>query len=172
MDVYSGFDKELELRLLARRISIKYAEDILVFDEKVDNHAVFVNQRRRWIYAQLHFLQANFFNALYMLVVKRNYDYANKVFQFMLLPRVMGIGFSGLLLVLTAFINTTLFEITAVVSIMMMVALFIPVQHKLLTTTGLATLIELPKAFANMLFATITSGRASKKFLHTPHNTR
>ena len=172
MDVYSGFDKELELRVLARKIKIKYAEDILVFDEKVDDHAVFVNQRRRWIYAQLHFLRANFTNAVYMLVVKRNYDYANKVFQFMLLPRVIGIGFCGLLLVTTAFVNTALFEITSVVSIIMAVALFIPVQHKLFTATGLATLVELPKAFINMLFATITSGRASKKFLHTPHNTR
>ena len=172
MDVYSGFDKELELRVLARKIKIKYAEDILVFDEKVDDHAVFVNQRRRWIYAQLHFLQANFTNAVYMLVVKRNYDYANKVFQFMLLPRVMGIGFCGLLLVTTALVNTTLFEITSVVSIMMVVALFIPVRHKLFTATGLATLVELPKAFINMLFAAVTSGRASKKFLHTPHNTR
>ena len=172
MDVFSGFDKELELRLLERRVKIKYAENILVFDEKVDDHDVFVNQRRRWVYAQIHFLKTNFTKAVYMLVVKQNYDYANKVFQFMLLPRVMSIGFCVALLIATAFLNTTLFLITLAVSVMLITALVIPVQNKLFSATGLATIIELPKAFFNMLFATLTSGRAAKKFLHTPHNSR
>ena len=172
MDVFSGFDKELELRLLERRIKIKYAENILVFDEKVDDHDVFVNQRRRWVYAQIHFLKANLTKAVYMLVVKQNYDYANKVFQFMLLPRVMSIGFCVVLLIASAFLNSTLFLVTLVVSTMLITALVIPVQNKLFSATGLATIIELPKAFFNMLFATVTSGRASKKFLHTPHNSR
>ena len=172
MDVFSGFDKELELRLLERRVKIKYAENILVFDEKVDDHDVFVNQRRRWVYAQIHFLKTNFTKAVYMLVVKQNYDYANKVFQFMLLPRVMSIGFCVALLIASAFLNTTLFLVTLIVSAMLITALVIPVQNKLFSATGLATIIELPKAFFNMLFATLTSGRAAKKFLHTPHNSR
>jgi cellulose synthase/poly-beta-1,6-N-acetylglucosamine synthase-like glycosyltransferase len=172
MDVYSGFDKELELRLLERKVKIKYAEDILVYDEKVDNHQVFINQRRRWVYAQIHFLKANFFNAIYQLAVKGNFDYANKVFQFILLPRVMSIGFCGVLLVVTAFVDTRLFAATSVISVMLVVALVIPVQNKLRSAAGLAAIADLPRAFANMLFATVTSGKASKKFLHTPHNTR
>jgi cellulose synthase/poly-beta-1,6-N-acetylglucosamine synthase-like glycosyltransferase len=172
MDVYSGFDKELELRLLERKVKIKYAEDILVYDEKVADHQVFINQRRRWVYAQIHFLRANFFNAIYQLVVKGNFDYANKVFQFIMLPRIMAIGFCGVMLVATAFFSLKLFAATAMISIVIAVALVIPVQNKLLTTTGLAAITDLPRAFANMLFATVTSGKASKKFLHTPHNTR
>jgi cellulose synthase/poly-beta-1,6-N-acetylglucosamine synthase-like glycosyltransferase len=172
MDVYSGFDKELELRLLERKVKIKYAEDILVYDEKVDNHQVFINQRRRWVYAQIHFLKANFFNAIYQLAVKGNFDYANKVFQFILLPRVMSIGFCGVLLVVTAFVDTRLFAATSVISVMLVVALVIPVQNKLRSAAGLAAIADLPRAFANMLFATVTSGKASKIFLHTPHNTR
>ena len=172
MDVFSGFDKELELRLLERKVKIQYAEDVLVFDEKVDDHGVFVNQRRRWIYAQLHFLKGNFFKAIKLLVVNGNYDYANKVFQFILLPRVMSIGFCTVLLVSTAFINLTLFGVTAVATLLLAIALIIPVQNKLFNISGLAAVAELPKAFANMVYATITSGKAAKKFLHTPHNTR
>lgn len=172
MDIYSGFDKELELRLLERRVKIKYAEEILVYDEKVDNHQVFINQRRRWVYAQIHFLKANFFKAIYQLVFKGNFDYANKVFQFILLPRVMSIGFCAVMLVATAFISLKLFVAMLVISIMLVSALIIPVQSKLRTTAGLTAIADLPRAFANMVFATITSGKASKKFLHTPHNSR
>ena len=172
MDVFSGFDKELELRLLERKVKIGYAENILVFDEKVDDHAVFVNQRRRWIYAQIHFLRTNFLKAIRLLVTDGNYDYANKVFQFIMLPRIMSIGFCAVMLVTSAFISTTLFEITAVAALMLCVALLIPIQSKLFSVKGLSTIAELPKAFVNMTVATITSGRASKKFLHTPHNSR
>jgi len=172
MDVFSGFDKELELRLLERKIKIQYAEDVLVFDEKVDDHGVFVNQRRRWVYAQIHFLKTNFFKAIRLLVVNGNYDYANKVFQFILLPRIMSIGFCAVLLVSSAFVSVTLFEVTVCVTVLLAVALLIPVQNKVFNLSGFGTIAELPKAFANMVYATMTSGKASKKFLHTPHNTR
>lgn len=90
--VFSGFDKELELRLLERKIHIEYAADICVKDEKVQKHEVFVNQRRRWLFAQWQHLIHNSGKALQLGLGKGNFDYLNKVIQFALLPRVMGIG--------------------------------------------------------------------------------
>jgi 1,2-diacylglycerol 3-beta-glucosyltransferase len=172
LDVYSGFDKELELRLLERKIKIKYGEDIVVYDEKVDNRQAFINQRRRWIYAQLYFLRANFFKAVYLFVLKGNYDYANKVLQFMLLPRILLIGLCFILLIATPFINMSLFFAAISVCVLLCIALFIPLRQQVLSADGLAALPGLPGAFAGMLLATMTSGRAAKKFLHTPHNTK
>lgn len=57
MNVFSGFDKEMEIRILREKLIIEYAEDILIYDEKVEDNEVFVNQRRRWTYAQFYFFK-------------------------------------------------------------------------------------------------------------------
>ena len=51
-DAVGGFDKQLELILIERKITIGYAKDAIVYDEKVQQAEVFVNQRRRWLSAQ------------------------------------------------------------------------------------------------------------------------
>jgi len=172
MDVYSGFDKELELRLLEREVLIEYAEDIIVRDEKVAQHDVFVNQRRRWIYAQLHFLRMNFSCAIYHTFVKPNFDYVNKVTQFILFPRIIALGICALLLPASLFFGFKLFVATAFIAFVMMASLLLPLRAKLTGTQIWTTMIMLPLAFINMMYAAITSGKAAGKFLHTPHNPR
>lgn len=172
MDVFSGFDKELELRLLKNKTKIEYAEDILVYDEKVSDQTVFVNQRRRWIYAQWHFLTKNFFNAIYQVLVHGNFDYANKVAQFMLLPRVIAIGVSALLIALTPLVSIYLFVATTMVTLMLGISLALPLYGKTSFNTVAKTLTELPRTLNNMVLALLTSAKASNKFLHTPHNSK
>lgn len=170
MDVFSGFDKELELRLLERKVKIDYAEDILVYDEKVADSKVFVNQKRRWLYAQLYFLKNNFQNAIYEFRYQDNTDYANKVFQFMLLPRVLSIGLCALMLIVTPFVSTSLAIIAAAIALSQAVALAAPLFGQIPAWNVFRAVLGIPKAFVNMLFALFTSGRAAGKFLHTPHN--
>jgi len=52
VNAIGGFDKELELRLTEMGESIAYAEDALVYDEKVASSEVFARQRGRWLAAQ------------------------------------------------------------------------------------------------------------------------
>jgi cellulose synthase/poly-beta-1,6-N-acetylglucosamine synthase-like glycosyltransferase len=172
MDVFSGFDKELELRLLERRIKMEYAEEIRVYDEKVASHDVFVNQRRRWLYAQIHFLKTNYYKAIYQLFAKGNFDFANKVIQFALLPRIISIGMAAIVLAITPFISWKLFAIASVNALLLGTALVLPLQSHVSIKQLIAPVIEIPRVFSNMLIAGITSGRASKKFLHTPHHTK
>jgi cellulose synthase/poly-beta-1,6-N-acetylglucosamine synthase-like glycosyltransferase len=172
MNVFSGFDKELELRILERKIKIEYAEDVVVFDEKVSSHEVFVNQRRRWIYAQLHFLSKNYKRAFYQVIANRNFDYGNKVLQFFLLPRVICLGVTFLMLLMSVFIGSSFFVYHLVLAILLATALFLPLRDKESTGNILRGIIEVPKTFANMFYAMLTSNLASKKFLHTPHNVK
>ncbi|HWB62577.1 MAG TPA: glycosyltransferase family 2 protein [Chitinophagales bacterium] len=171
MDVFSGFDKELELRLLERGIKMEYAEEVLVYDEKVAHHDVFVNQRRRWLYAQVYFLQKNFGKAI-SKALHGNFDYANKVLQFLLLPRVMCLGLAGIMLLVSAFLTPTMFVVTLIANVLLAIALVLPLRFKTSLSASASAAMALPRVFINMGFALFTSGRASKRFLHTPHHSK
>ncbi|MDX2003152.1 MAG: glycosyltransferase family 2 protein [Chitinophagales bacterium] len=169
MNVFSGFDKELELRLLENNIRMEYAEDVVVYDDKVDNHQVFINQRRRWIYAQLYFLKHYFGRAIVQLIVYHNTDYVNKVVQFALLPRVIGLGINLLFVAFSAILGLAYFVAASLIFVCTVLALLLPVRVRLWNTNSLRALFELPVAFGSMVLALLTSKRAAGKFLHTPH---
>ena len=142
-----------------------------VYDEKVASDKVFVNQRRRWVYAQLYFLQKNAFKAVYKAVTG-NFDYANKVVQFALLPRIICIGLASLLLLASTMIGTLAFTITAIIVSCLGLALFIPVREQMFQRRSVTLVLSVFSAFGQMIVAMGTSGRAAGKFLHTPHHTK
>ena len=84
----AGEDRELEVFLLREGIYIKYADDILVFDEKVSSADNFQRQRQRWMSAQVNcFL--SMLRHLPEAVIRLNINYIDKTIQQMLIPRSM-----------------------------------------------------------------------------------
>lgn len=84
----AGEDRELEVFLLREGIYIKYADDILVFDEKVSSANNFQRQRQRWMSAQVNcFL--SMLRHLPEAFVRLNVNYVDKTVQQMLVPRSM-----------------------------------------------------------------------------------
>ena len=84
----AGEDRELEVFLLREGIYIKYADDILVFDEKVSSADNFQRQRQRWMSAQVNcFL--SMLRHLPEAFVRLNVNYVDKTVQQMLVPRSM-----------------------------------------------------------------------------------
>ena len=84
----AGEDRELEVFLLRAGIYIKYADDILVFDEKVSSADNFQRQRQRWMSAQVNcFL--SMLRHLPEAVIRLNINYIDKTIQQMLIPRSM-----------------------------------------------------------------------------------
>ena len=93
----AGEDKELEALLLKQGIYIHYLPDVPVYDEKTQRGEAFGNQRRRWLAAQFGAL-AKGLRDLPGAIAGGNFDYADKLFQWMLLPRavlIAGILFRG-----------------------------------------------------------------------------
>lgn len=170
MDVFSGFDKELEVRALRRKVLIAYAPEISVRDEKVSSESVFVNQRRRWTNAQFFFLKKYAGTAVYELLRHGNLDLFNKVLQFTLLPRVVQLGFSTFTFLLTLFIAPQVLLLSAATFVLTCTALLIPVYRELRFTEFIQLVSRIPMVFTGMLKAMVTSGRAKGKFIHTPHN--
>ena len=167
-----GFDKEMEVRLLKAGHKIAYAENALVYDEKVQDAKVFENQRKRWLAAQFHYLQLYFFDSLKDLVSKGNVDYFNKVFQFMLLPRVLLLGIcvllgTGAFLFADVFPNRNHFMSLPFV---VMFSLYLATPGYLRNKRSLLALRQIPLTVW-VLFKTLFRLKgANKTFIHTPHS--
>ena len=103
----SGEDKELEAMLLRQQIFIDYFDDILVYGEKQRTTAKLNEQRGRWAARQfrnvirnLKFLPGAIFN--------KQYDLADKIIQWMLIPRTTMVGIIMLMSLVLPFIYMTL----------------------------------------------------------------
>ena len=164
-----GFDKEMELRLLRSRVRFGYAERALVYDEKTTQKTAFENQRRRWMSAQVHYMQ-RYLGEGFRQLFKGNIDFFDKVFQTLLLPRILLLGIMPVALVLS------LVHIPAVppaywcfigISTYLAILLSVPVQYfnKRLGSVALA----LPAAFFSMFKLLFKLKGANKTFIHTPH---
>lgn len=86
----TGFDKELELRLLREGHRVAYAPEAVVYDEKVSRADTFLQQRSRWMGAQRKYLRR--YGAALWARDARSVDYLDKVFQMLLPPRGVLLG--------------------------------------------------------------------------------
>lgn len=178
IDAIGGFDKESELKLLKAGVKIEYAEDAMVYDEKVESADVFRNQRRRWISAQIHYFRKFFFQGLVHLFTRGNVDFFDKAFQQFLLPRVLllgsTIGLAGLALIgMVAGIN--LFPgplLWIALPMVTLLGILIAVPNQFYSKQTLEAVMDLPKAMILMFLTLFKLKGANKTFIHTPHSVR
>ncbi len=171
IDTFSGFDKELEMRLLKKKYAFEYIDNAIVYDEKVQNPEVFEKQRTRWIAAQLKYLRNNFISGFKHLL-RGNLDYFNKVFQAMMLPRIILLGLLGLLVpvcLLAGNIKMSLWAAGLVIALL--TVFFISTPGWLKSHIGWKELIMVPRLFFKFLKSITKINDANKKFIHTPHDT-
>lgn len=103
----SGEDKELEALLLRQGYFIDYFDNILVYGEKKRTTVKMNEQRGRWAYQQLQ----NFVRNIKFLpgaIFRKQYDLADKILQWMLVPRTTMMGIIMLMSVVLPFIYMTL----------------------------------------------------------------
>ena len=81
-------DKELEALLLRQHIYIDYIDDIYVYDEKTRQLEDLNKQRGRWATNQI---RSMFTNIRYLpaAIINRHYDWADKIIQWILVPRII-----------------------------------------------------------------------------------
>ncbi len=166
-----GYDKELEMRLLREGIRIGYLQDALVFDEKVQNPATFERQRTRWVEAQIQQARQHLGEGLRQ-VQRGNFDYAEKVLQTLVLPRILLLGLLtiGLLTGLLFQLNW-LWELMGGQLLVLLLTLTLSLPGYLRRLIGLNELLMVPILFARFTRSVINFRRARGRFLHTPHGT-
>ena len=172
-----GFDKELELMLLERKITIGYASKAHVYDEKIQESGAFVNQRRRWLAAQFIYFGRNIGKGFVQLIGRGNIDYFDKLLQFVLPPRIITTGFAALFSAfrLTEMIwnrNATGEMALAWISLLgiSMLAINLSIPLRQYNSSLFRSLLYVPTGFLLILKALLNLKGANKKFIHTHHN--
>lgn len=100
-------DKELESLLMRQHIHIDYFDQIYVFNEKTRESDEFNRERGRWLKAQYLTLLKNI-QYLPVALVNRYYSWADKIIQWMLMPRMVLMAVIILMSIVMPIIYTTL----------------------------------------------------------------
>lgn len=163
-----GVDKQLELILLKQNIYIEYLEDVYTYDEKVANKTSFYNQRRRWLATQF----SNLFSGLGSMplaMLKGNWDYCNKLFQWMMPPRVLLLG----MITIIACALTWFDWVVAIkwwgLLLLLGITFSIAVPDYLVDKRFRKAILTLPILFLLMFFNLFRLKGATKEFIHTEH---
>lgn len=99
-------DKELEALLMRQHIFIDYFDDITIFEEKKRQTNDFNRQRGRWISTQFNVILRNI-RYLPAAVLNKQYDWIDKIVQWMLVPRMILMVIIGVMSALLPFIYLT-----------------------------------------------------------------
>lgn len=172
MTSVGGFDRELEVLLLGKGISVVYYRDASVFDEKVQKTAVFENQRKRWISSQYRYL-AKYFGPGCKALLNGDMRYFNSaVLRNVQLPRLINLGLIAVIPVLLFFVRDYLFVSYWIWPAMfgfMMVAFMVAIPREYYTMDLLRAALKVPVLFVKMFLLLFKLKGANKKFIHTPH---
>lgn len=171
INAVGGFDRALELSLIKEGEKIYYLQDVDVLDEKVQSHANFSDQRRRWLSAQLHYL-VEFIADVPNAIKKGNWDFCDKIFQQMSIPRIILLGVIFIISLVFSFIKWTLALKWWILFLILVLALSLAIPRTLLNKRLFVALFELPYSFLLMFCNLFRLKGANKKFIHTSHGVK
>jgi len=171
IDAVGGFDKEMGLLLTHAKIGVAYAEDALIYDEKVSNPEVFKKQRRRWLSAQFNLLKKYGSTGFAELFKHGNFDYFNEIYQTAILPRVLMLGLMPFMLLfslLTPGMGPS-WQMWLTATACCYTGILIAIPAAFFNDKLLGAVLKIPKIFFTMFLLLFKLKGANKKFIHTPH---
>ena len=164
-----GFDKILQLNLVEKGIKIKYLEEAIIFDEKVDSSHAFKQQRKRWVSSQFIYLKRFFFPAIKQLF-KGNVSYFNlAIANNIILPRAFLLAILPLLLVVAFFISSFWTIAVLILILVFFFAMVIALPRVMVNKDFFLAVSRLPKAVTVMVGTIFQLKKANKTFIHTVH---
>ena len=162
----AGEDKELELLLFKEGIFVDFLDNVMVYDEKIQKEKDFFNQRRRWVATQLGSLYTGLKDlpgAFFPLKI----DYIDKIFQWMILPRVIILG--GI--TIASFVCTAIeWELSIkwwILLLLLLSTFAIAIPDFLITNRNIGAIKKIPFLFILMFLNLFRTKGANKKFIHT-----
>ena len=168
LTISAGEDKELEKLLLKQGIYIAYLPNTFVYDQKVANSKNFYKQRRRWMAAQLDIMShstGDFVNSL----LKGNWDYANKIFQWMMLPRVILLALIILMTALISFIEFRWAIKWWGLLFLFLITMAMALPDNLVDKKFKRAMRHIPILAIYMILNLFRLKGVNKKFIHTEH---
>lgn len=166
-----GEDKYMERKLLLQNVYIEYLEDVYTFDEKVREKKEFYNQRQRWLATQF----SNLFSGLSQLpgaILSGKWDYCDKLFQWMMPPRILLLGFVILIASFLSLINILQSIKWWGLLFFIGITFSLAIPDYLVDKQFKKAIISLPALFLLMFFNLFRLRGGSKKFIHTKHSSK
>ena len=163
--------KKWALLLTRSGIRVAYAEDAIIYDEKVSNPEVFKKQRRRWLSAQFNLLKKYGWNGFSSLFKQGNFDYFNEIYQTAILPRILMLGLMPVMLAIslvTPGIGPA-WQLWLAATLLCYAGIVIAVPSSFYDEKLLGAVLKLPMIFFTMFILLFKLKGANKKFIHTPH---
>lgn len=99
-------EKVIESLLLKDRIYIEYLDHARIYVTRKEGRGKFYAQRKNWIHAQYTSLASNLFN-LPKAIFSGNFDYADRILQWLTFPRTLLFGIILLFGCVTLFVDWT-----------------------------------------------------------------
>lgn len=166
-----GEDKHMERKLLLQRTYIEYLENVYTYDEKVRGKKEFYNQRRRWMATQFNNLLSGI-TQIPTAILKGNWDYCDKLFQWMMPPRILLLGF----ITMIAFMLTPLDFWMALkwwgLLIFLGITFSIAVPDHLIDKQFRKAILSVPILFILMFLNLFRIRGGEKRFIHTKHSNK
>jgi len=168
-----GEDKELDFRIARDQVKVGYLADTYVYDEKIENAAMFTRQRSRWLASQLEFLMKYAREGVTQLLRHGNVQFFNKSLQTFLVPRTLLIGVLGLFLLLSLVLPVgPPVAFWAGLLLLLAGTLLLALPGRFYNWQLLQVVVWLPYAIACMCLALLRMHRTKSSFLATPHKAR
>lgn len=165
----AGEDKELETLLLQQRIHTGYLSQLPVYDEKTQKTTAIKKQRKRWIAAQFGTL-LTVLPDLPKALFKGNLDYCDKIFQWMLPPRLLQLAaVFGLALAAMLFCPAQTGIKWVMLALGQTAALLLPIPRQLWNKQLLKAVTKIPLLALMMAGNLFKLKGANRNFIHTEH---
>ena len=164
----AGEDKALELLLLKDNVYVEYLSDVYVYDEKISSATAFYRQRRRWIAAQFDLLGKGV-RYLPQAIFTGNLDYCDKIYQWLLPPRIVLAGFTFLVGVAWIIFDWTLSLKWWMTFFLLLCALSLAMPDKLYDASFKKALRKLPVLFLLTTVNLFRTKGVNRQFIHTRH---
>lgn len=165
-------DREIDIQLLKKNVFMDFIDDAFVYDEKVANTRVFEKQRIRWFEAQWNHFQ-RFFKSD-MMQEPKTAAYFNKLFQTLVLPRLLYFSLYGLILFffVVSWLSNIEFVFPSIRWWLACLAIYVfvlllSIPRKLFNIKLLKAMAYIPALMVFMLKAIFKMKKNRKDFLHT-----
>lgn len=161
-------DKELEALLLRHHIYIDYFDNISVYGEKVRQAEEFNRQHRNWMITQWRAVLRNI-RYLPEAIIHRHYDLIDKLFQWMILPRMVMMAIILFMCLVTPFIYFTMAVKWWVLFAIVLFIFAMATPNYLVDDKWDSTFFKIPVVFMSSILQKFKWGRKITEIVNLKH---
>ena len=167
-DGLGGFDKKLQADIIRAVPQLAFAEDAIVYDEKVDDGSTLEKQRTRWIYTYFKYFPVNW--KLFLTGWRRlNFNLIFFGFSVLRPPLFITMGLAFICLLADLFISTQLALVWAGVLAVFVLSFILIILTQSRQKGMYKAILYIPVVVVRQISALLKIKKAGKDFLKTDH---